>query len=161
MRRGARRLLRWARTRRSLPSGDAGSAVVEFVTIGVLLLVPVVYLVLTLGRVQAASFAAEGAAREAVRLVVAAPTAAEGEARAVAATGWALRDQGFGDDPGRALTVTCSAAPCLTPGADVQVTVRVDVPLPGVPVGVSAVLPTVVPVSATHVQVVDEYRAES
>ena len=132
---------------------------VEFVTIGVLLLVPVVYLVLTLGRVQAASFAAEGAAREAARLVVSAATEADGQARAVAVTGWALRDQGFADDPARAVSVTCSAVPCLTPGADVQVTVRVDVPLPGVPVGVSAVLPTVVPVSATHVQVVDEFRA--
>ena len=141
-----------------LPRGDEGSAVVEFVTIGVLLLVPVVYLVLTLGRVQAASFAAEGAARESARLVVTAPSEADGQTRALAATGWALRDQGFADDPSRAVTVTCSARPCLTPGADVSVTVRVDVPLPGVPLGVSAVLPTVVPVSATHVQVVDEFR---
>lgn len=143
----------------SLPRGDAGSAVVEFVTIGVLMLVPVVYLVLTMGRVQAASFAVEGAARESARLVVGAASEVDGKARAVAVTGWALRDQGFTDDPSAALTFACAANPCLTPGADVSVTVRIDVPLPGVPLGVSALLPTVVPVSATHVQVVDEFGA--
>ena len=37
---------------------DRGSAVVEFVTLGVLLLVPLVYLVLAMGRVQAATYAA-------------------------------------------------------------------------------------------------------
>ena len=38
-------------------STDEGSAVVEFVTIGVLMMVPLVYLVLCLGRVQAAAYA--------------------------------------------------------------------------------------------------------
>ena len=53
---------------------------------------------------------------------------------------------------------SAAPGPCLTPGADVTVTVRVDVPLPVVPAGVSEVVPLVVPVSASHTQVVGEFE---
>ena len=43
--------------------GDAGNAVVEFLGISLILLIPLVYLVLTLAKVQGASYAVEGAAR--------------------------------------------------------------------------------------------------
>ena len=138
---------------------DAGSAVVEFVTIGVLMLVPVVYLVVAVAQVQAAAFATESGAREAARIVVTAPDEASAQERAVAAVGWALRDQRIESPPAQALRVACSASPCLTPGADVTVTVSVEVPLPAVPAGVSRAIPVVIPVSATHTQVVDEFRA--
>ncbi|MGJ7440879.1 pilus assembly protein [Aquipuribacter sp. MA13-6] len=140
-------------------SGDGGSAVVEFVTIGVLMLVPVVYLVVAMAGVQAAAFATESAAREAARIVVTGSDEQVSQQRVVAAVGWALRDQGIEADPTGAVQVRCSAQPCLTPGADVTVTVAVDVPLPAVPAGVSRVVPLVVPVSATHTQVVDEFGA--
>lgn len=77
----------------------------------------------------------------------------------VAAVGWALRDQGIQADAARAVQVVCGVQPCLTPGADVTVTVAVDVTLPAVPAGLSRVVPLVVPVSATHTQVVDEFGA--
>lgn len=141
-----------------LPRGDGGSAVVEFVTVGVLMLVPVVYLVVAVAGVQAAAFATESAAREAARIVVTTPDEGLSEDRVVAAVGWALRDQGIDADPARAATVVCAARPCLTPGADVAVTVRVEVPLPALPPGVSQVVPLVVPVSATHTQVVGEFE---
>lgn len=157
----ARTVSRVQRLARRLPGDDAGSAVVEFVTIGVLMLVPVVYLVVAVASVQAAAFATEGAAREAARIVVTTPDAGVTEDRVVAAVGWALRDQGIDADPARAVEVACAATPCRTPGADVSVTVSVDVPLPAVPAGVSAVVPLVVPVSATHTQVVGEFEASS
>lgn len=138
---------------------DRGSAVVEFVTIGVLMLVPVVYLVVAMSAVQAAAFATESAAREAARIVVTGADEAQSAELVVAAVGWALRDQGIEADPAQAAEISCAATPCLTPGADVTVTVSVDVPLPGLPAGVSRVVPLVVPVSATHTQVVDEFRA--
>jgi hypothetical protein len=141
-----------------LPAGDAGSAVVEFVTVGVLMLVPVVYLVVAVAGIQAAAFATESAAREAARIVVTTPDTDAAEDRVVSAVGWALQDQGIEADPGRAVTVLCDAQPCLTPGADVTVTVSVDVPLPAVPAGVSDAVPLVVPVSATHTQVVGEFE---
>lgn len=130
---------------------------VEFVTIGVLMLVPVVYLVVAVGAVQAAAFATESAAREGARIVASVPEDPADE-RLVAAVGWALLDQGIDDDPARAVTVVCSATPCRTPGADVTVTVEVEVLLPAVPAGVSDVVPLVVPVRASHTQVVGDFE---
>ncbi len=148
----------WKRVRNA-KAGDDGSAVVEFVTLGVLLLVPVIYLVVTLGRVQAGAFAAEGAAREAARVFVAADEEEQGAAHAVAVVRMALRDQGFQDvDAGRAIEVECEAQPCLQAENSVRVRVTVDVVLPGVPAFVDSVLPTRVPVSAESVAVVDRFR---
>lgn len=143
---------------RSRAAGDDGSAVVEFVTLGVLLLVPVVYLVLTLGRIQAAAFAAEGAAREAGRVFVTADDEASGDELVRAAVLLAARDQGFEDvDLDSAVTITCSASPCLTPQARVVVRVELVAVLPGVPAFVDAVVPARVPVRAESVAVVDRF----
>lgn len=145
--------------RRRGPAGDGGSAVVEFVTLGVLLLVPVVYLVLMLGRVQAAAFAAEAGARAAARAVTASDDEATGRARAGAAVALALRDQAFEPSThGDELRIACEASPCLTPGARVHTTVTVDVPLPAVPAFVTRVVPSVVTVDAGAVAVVDRFR---
>jgi Flp pilus assembly protein TadG len=138
---------------------DAGSAVVEFVTLGVLLLVPVVYLVIALGRVQAGAFAAEGAAREAARVFSAAPDQPTAERHAHAAVRLALHDQGFREvDPAQALAVHCEQDPCLQPQAQVRVRVQVDVVLPGVPRFIDVLVPTRVPVRAEAVAVVDRFR---
>lgn len=157
---GPRRLLQ-VRARRAGTSpgpADRGSAVVEFVVLGVLMLVPVIYLVLCVSRLQAAAFAAEGGAREAAR-VVAAPGARDGragDARAVVAL--ALEDQGFEASRGR-LEVRCSGEPCSAPGSLVRTTVTVDVDLPGVPAVLSGVVPTRVPVVATGSATGDRFAA--
>lgn len=157
--RGSVRRVSTAVRRRTHAGGtDAGSALVEFLGVALVLLVPVVYLVLVLGRIQAATFAAEGAAREAARVYVSAPDASTGRARAVTAVGVALRDQDFDDAPGSALAVACSAASCLVPGADVTATVQVRVPLPFVPAFVRDVVPLEVPVAAERTAAVDTYR---
>lgn len=158
VRRWSRRAARGWAGLRTRGRDDAGSALVEFLGISLVLLVPIVYLVLVLGRVQAATFAAEGAAREAARVYVAADDAEQGAARAVTAVGVALVDQGFDDDPARALAVRCSSDPCLTPGAEVAATVQVRVPLPFVPTFVGDVLPLEIPVTAERVAPVDTYR---
>lgn len=154
----ARRLRRWWDARRDGLHGDGGNAVVEFLGVALVLLVPTVYLVLVLGRIQAGTFAVEGAAREAARVYVAAPDAPTGAARAVTAVGVALDDQGFDDPAADALTMACSATPCLTPGAQVQATVTVRVPLPFVPSFVRDVVPLEVPVSAQRSAPVDAFR---
>ncbi len=135
---------------------DEGSAVVEFVTLGVLLLVPLVYLVVVLGRLQAGAFAVEGAAREAARVLAAAPDEGTGVARANTAVALALDDQGF-DDAAGSLAVACSTQPCHTAGARITVTVGLDVVLPGVPAFVDLAVPTRVPVRAQAVHVVDRF----
>jgi hypothetical protein len=146
------------RRRAPCASGDRGTAVVEFVAAALLLLLPVLYLVLLLGRLQAATFAAEGAAREAGRSFTTSPTLAGAPARALASVRIALDDQGFDDiDADSSLQLTCSSDPCLAPGSDVLVRVSFDVALPAVPSFVQAVVPLAVPVSATHVAPVDTF----
>lgn len=137
---------------------EAGSAVVEFLGGALLLLLPLVYLVLTLGQVQGAAFAAEGAAREAGRLVVRAETVEVGVARARAAVALAFADQGMTVDGAGALTLACEADPCLTPGARIIVEVGAAVALPGVPEFVRGAVPAEVPVTAEYVAVVDAFR---
>ena len=136
---------------------DAGNAIVEFLGAALLLLVPLVYLVLVLGRLQAATFATAGAAREAARAYTVAETVDEAQARAVASAGLALADQGFVDASAQSLDVACSAA-CLTPGSEVAVSVEVRVPLPFVPPFVRHVVPLEIPVRAASTAVVDDYR---
>lgn len=150
--------------------GDEGSAVVEFLGVALLLLVPTVYLVLVLGRLQAATFAVDGAAREAVRAVLAVPAWDAARARsgvpadpidpaaaASAAAALALADQGIPADPD-AVQLVCDPT-CTTPGARVTARVEVEVPLPGVPAVIQSAIPLVVPVSAEATGVVDTFVA--
>lgn len=138
---------------------DDGNALVEFLALSFVLLIPVAYLVLTLGRLQAAVFATEAAARGAARVYVTSAQADLAGGRALTATDLALDDQGFDDDPGQALTVTCTSTPCLRPGGQVTAQVTVQVPLPFVPAFVRDRVPLTVPVTAARTAVVDEYRA--
>ena len=137
---------------------DRGSATVEFVVLATLMLVPLVYLVVTLGRLQAASFAVDSAARAGVRSFTRAPDDATAQSRAVAAVRLALSDQGFTDGSGSGAQVTCSASPCLTPQGRVAVQVSLDVLLPGVPAVLDAVVPTHVTVRSTQLGMVDQFR---
>lgn len=126
---------------------EHGSAVVEFVFLGLLLLVPVVYVVLAVGQVQAASFAVVGAADSAAKVYASAPNAGAGEQRAADAAELALSD--FGLEPeGMAMDISCSEE-CLAPGTTVTVTVRFDVALPGL--GFAGGSPVVVDSEATQV----------
>lgn len=137
--------------------GDEGNAIVEFLGVALLLLVPVVYLALTLGRLQAATFAVDGAAREGVRGVVTAPDTVTAEQRMLTAVGLALADQGVEADPAASTTVTCDGT-CLDPGATVTVQVAVDVPLPGT-AWLQGAIPLSVPVTATSTAVRDSWVA--
>lgn len=149
------------RRRMHLPSGDEGNAIVEFLGVALLLLVPVVYLVLTLGTLQAGAFAVDGAAREAARAFATGVDDAGARARAASAVELALADQGLAPDAtDGALHLVCSADPCRTPGASVTVAVEVAVPLPGVPGWLRDVVPLSVPVSATATTAIDAYAAQ-
>ena len=64
---------------------DSGRAIVEFLVVGLLVLVPVVYFVVTLARVQAAAFAVSTASREAGRAFTTATTEGNAYVRAEAA----------------------------------------------------------------------------
>lgn len=138
--------------------GERGSAAVEFVFLAALLIVPLFYIVGTLGRVQSGSYAATMAAREAGRAYVTADTAGEAGVRARAAARLAFEDQGFGDRE-TTLRLGCDSARCLRPGGTVRVDTVVRVPLPLMPAFAEGDLPPAVVLRATHVVSVDRYRS--
>lgn len=139
--------------------GDRGSAVVELVAVGLVLLLPLVHLVVVIARVQAGSFAVDAGARAAARALAAAPDPATGDAHARAAVLLALRDQGFDDAAAAAVDVRCQSAPCAQPGTRVTVVVTHQVLLPGVPALVDAALPLAVPVTGESSAVADRFAA--
>jgi len=139
-----------------VPRDERGTAVVEFVVLAVLMLIPLIYLVMMMARLQAGSFAVSQAAREAGRAYV---TAASGEAapgRAQAAARIAFLDHSF-EDNGR-LSIACDGSPCLRPDGRVETTATVRVPLPLIPAFVREVVPMSLPVSASHLSTVDRFR---
>ena len=143
--------------RARLGTEDEGTAVLEFVFLGLLMLVPLVYVLLTAFAVQRAAYALSAAAREAGRGYLTAPSADAADARARAAVDVALRDHGLAADD-VAVAVDCAADPCLTPGATVTVRLATTVPLPFVPALLGRPAAGIA-VHADHTEVVDAYRA--
>jgi hypothetical protein len=139
---------------------ERGSAIVELIGATALLLIPLIYLVITLGRVQAGAFAVDGGAHAAARAAAATSITANPEARARAAVALALEDQGFDPAPvlaGGGVSVTCSANPCLTQGATITATVRIAVPLPFVPDFFRTWVPREIPVESHYRATVDDF----
>jgi Flp pilus assembly protein TadG len=143
-------------TRERVPRDERGTAVVEFVVLAVLMLIPLVYLVMMMARLQAGSFAVSQAAREAGRAYVTAESGQDAPARAQAAARIAFLDHSFEDD-GR-LRIACDGSPCLRPDGRVETTATVRVPLPLIPAFVREVVPMSLPVSASHLSTVDRFR---
>lgn len=111
---------------------EQGSAVVEFTFLALLLMVPLVYFIITIGQLQGGSFAVVGAADQAAKVFVAQPDAKSGQAAAEQATIIALED--FGHDASQArVSTSCNPGDCQAAGTAVTVTVKLTVPLPFVP----------------------------
>ena len=138
------------------PGREAGSAVVEFVFLAVLLMVPLFYLVMVMARLQAGAYAVSAAAREAGRAYTTAQSPAQGPARAQAAADIAFGDQGFAGQG--TVSIGCDGTPCFRPDGRVEVKASLTVPLPLVPAAFAGVVPTAIPVSATHVATIDRFR---
>jgi len=137
---------------------DDGTASLEFVTAGMILLVPLVYLVLVMSVIQAAALATEGAARQAARVFVQADDGADARASAARAVEFALADYGLDADQA-VVSITCTPEPrdCLTRRGFVTVAVTIDVPLPLVPPALTINAPLAVPLSATATQQVSRF----
>jgi len=110
---------------------DDGSAVVEFVWLAVLLLVPLLYVVLAAVTVQRTAFGLTTAAREAGRAYATAGSDAAGERRAELAARLAMRDQGVEWTPGGRV-VSCGECTYAV-GSTFSVDVRAQVRLPLIP----------------------------
>lgn len=140
--------------------GERGNAMVEFTWLAVLLMVPLVYLVLTVFEVQRAAYAMEAASREAGRAFVTSDEGEDPRARAVAAARLAAGDQNVALSAGQ-VRVSCRQHPCLTPGSSVRVRVRTQVALPYLPKILFGRAPATIGVRAEHVEVVDIHRDAS
>lgn len=148
------------RARRSTDAlrDERGSASIEFITVGLLMLVPTVYLVLALASVQSASFAVEGAARQASRVFVQAATIAEGEAAAERAILVTFADYGL-EAADAEVTIACRPDPadCLTRRGFVTVTISTVAPLPLFPAVLDADIPLGVPIDSIATEQVSRF----
>ncbi|MEO5653928.1 MAG: hypothetical protein ABIN79_04670 [Marmoricola sp.] len=128
---------------RCLRRSEDGSAVIEFVWLAVLLLVPLLYVVLGAFETQRTAYAASAAARSAGRAFVTAPDQASGYARARAAARLAFADQRLETSP--ELQISCRPDPrqCLTPGSVVIARVHSSVALPLMPAALGSNTPSI------------------
>ena len=112
---------------------DSGSASLEFILAGVVMLVPLIYLVVTLGMLQAHALGVESAARHVARSIATAADAAEGDARADRIV-TAVAEE-YGIDPSTIeIDVSCTTSgACPAPGEVIVVTVSASAALPLVP----------------------------
>jgi Flp pilus assembly protein TadG len=137
---------------------DRGSASLEFITAGLVLLVPLVYLVLAMSSIQAGALAVEGAARQASRVFVQSADVGAARASAIRAVEFALADHGV-DPDSATITVSCAPDPsnCLTRRGFVTVTVTIAAPLPLTPPVIMGDFPIAVPLTATSTQHVSRF----
>lgn len=138
---------------------DAGRAMIEVIFLAVLILIPTVYILASIMRIQAATFAVTEAARDAGRVMDSAPTLADGVARAQQIAQIALTDQRVPTDGMDLRFVSAGSdcasggeiAPSLRAGDVYDICVVAMVTLPGVPSVVSGSRNTVTGVFTMHV----------
>ncbi|MDQ6657672.1 MAG: hypothetical protein M3Z00_05530 [Actinomycetota bacterium] len=131
--------------------------------LAVLVLIPTVYILISVLRVQAATFAVTQAARDAGRLMDTAPTLDIGLSRARQAVDVALADQHVPPDgltirfaaPGTDCRLGVAVPPTMAPGSRLNVCVTAAISLPGVPTILTGYGNTVTGVFTLHV---GEYR---
>lgn len=153
----SRRSIRW--------SDDGGAALVEFLGLTVVVMLPLVYVIVLLSQVQGAAYASQSAAHTAARAIAVAGVhslqsgqsagQAATTAEASATDAIQLTVSGFGieaDDI--AMQWTCSGE-CFAPGTDVVVEVHVTVTAPGVPATAITLVPLSTTLSATASSPID------
>lgn len=134
---------------------ERGSAMVETIMLGLLLLVPLVWLLGVLSQVHSAALATTAAAREAGFDAARASTSTEAESRIDSAVAAAMADHGV--DPSRARVQWTSG---MGRGSPVELRVSYSVPVLAMPLLGSVGGPSI-QVSASHVARLDPYRSRT
>jgi hypothetical protein len=142
--------------------GERASAIIEFVFVAVLVLVPLIYLIVAVAVVQRSRLATTNAARDVGRALATSATAGQAELRAQAALRVALHGQGL--TPGEVelryveAGADCRGAPTvpsLAPASVFAVCVIRHQPLPAVPAVLSGRGVTIIGRYLVHV---DDFR---
>lgn len=148
---------------RSNPSADddpeRGSAPLEFIVVGLVLLVPLVYLIVALGLIQGQSLGAEAGARHIARVVSLASDAESAAASADRVLASVVAEYGL--DPRSvdvALRCRPAGAECPRAGTTVVVTISTRVALPLVPAVLGLDRLASIPIEASAVQKVSRFR---
>ncbi len=139
-------------------AADEGSAALEFIVVGLVLLVPIVYLIVALGAIQGQALGVETGARQLARTIADAPDAVTADARAGRVLDAIVAEYGL-DPASVAVTITCTdgGGDCPAAGSLLSVTVTTSVPLPLVPAVLGLDQLARVPVEAASVQKVSRY----
>ena len=113
---------------------ERGSALIEVTWLSLVLMVPLVYILMSVFDVQRGAFAVSAASRAAGRAYSLADSDVDGRRQAQAAAELALRDQGQEVDQ-LTVEITCEPDPqrCLSPGSVITIQVRHQVTLPLAP----------------------------
>jgi Flp pilus assembly protein TadG len=141
------------------PRGEDGNAMVEYVYLSLLLLIPLFYALIAVFQIQSAAFAVAEASRQAGRAFARADSVDQGLARAQLAVQLAMKDQGVAGtvEP----RFACDPGPCdLSAGQRIETTVSYTVSLPfvGSFFGTGR---AGIPVTGRHVEFVDRFKASS
>lgn len=131
---------------------DNGMAVVEFVLLVIMVIVPLAYAAVTISKVHSATYAVVTAAREAGRAYATADTPSQAGHRAQLAAQIALVDQGL---PAPQVVIRCTDGSCLSPGSGIDIEISSEVPIPLLPHSDGR---ATIPVQATHSVTIDRYR---
>ena len=140
-------------------SADGGRAIIEVIFLAVLMLIPVVYILISVLRIQAATFAVTQAARDAGRAIDGATTIDDGVAKAREIARIDLADQNVSDDqltltfvaPGGGCTGESTVTPSLDGGSTFDICVTAVITLPGVPSVMTGSRNTVTGVYTEHI----------
>lgn len=139
---------------------ERGSALIEVTWLSILLLVPLLYVVLSVFEVQRSAFAVNAATRAAGRAYTLAPSEAEAGTRARAAADVAMRDQGLDLSQG-SMALGCRPSPrdCLSPGSVIHVRLVFPVRLPLMPDALGGNTPSI-RVEADHTVPYGSFRED-
>ena len=139
---------------------ERGTALVEVTWLSILLLVPLLYVVVSVFEVQRSAYAVNAATRAAGRAYSLAPSQGEAVGRARAAAEVALRDQGLTMREG-SMSLTCRPDPraCLTAGSVIRVRMAYPVRLPLMPDALGGNTPSI-RVKASHVVPYGSFRED-
>ena len=135
---------------------NAGRASLEFLSVGIVLFVPLMWGAITLLEIQKASMAADAAARHAVRVFTSSTSLEAARQRVQRAVGETLTE--FDVSAVHHIIVECEPrSQCLSPGSWALLTVSAEVPLSGIP-ALPVSTPWAVPVQGSAAAQVSVYR---